>query len=350
MLSGWSKRVGILVAVLLVGPLVLAACGGSDDADASEPIVFADQTWESSLIHTRVAQFIVEHGYGYETDTIQGGTEPLILGLVDGEVDVIMEVWSENTPAYDEPLANGDIVKLGMNFGDAEQGWYVPTYVVEGDAERGIEPMAPDLKSVDDLPDYWELFKDPQDSSKGVLVNCMVGWTCAETNTTKLSAYGLDEYYNMLTPGSNTALAASLSGAYKKGEPWLGYYWEPTWVFAAFDLTKIEEPPATDECLESMDSGSTDVACGFSPEDIYVGASDDFKEDGPEEVVTFLENYHSTLDLTNAMLLYLEEHDATVENVAMWFLREHEETWTAWVPEDVAEKVKDALADLDSGA
>lgn len=37
------------------------------------------------------------------------------------------------------------------------QGSYVPRYLVEGDAERGIEPrLAPDLRSVTDLPRYVE--------------------------------------------------------------------------------------------------------------------------------------------------------------------------------------------------
>lgn len=351
MFRRWKHSIAVLMILVLM-TTVLAACGGSqedsvdaasDDSESKETIVFAAQTWESALIHSNAAQFIVENGYGYKTDTIQGGTVPLVQGLVNGEIQVIMEMWIDNSTAYDEALANGDIIKLGVNFPDTDQGWYVPTYVIEGDPERGIEPMAPDLESVEDLPKYWELFKDPADPSKGLLVNCMVGWKCADTNETKLKAYGLDEYYNVLTPGSNAALAASLVSAYKQGEPWLGYYWEPTWVFAKYDLTKLKEPEQTEECTNSIAAGETDVACAYKKVDVYVGVSDDFKENGPEEIVTFLENYQSSLEATNDVLLYLEENEATPEEAAIWMLKQHEDEWTQWVPDDVAAKVKAAL-------
>jgi glycine betaine/proline transport system substrate-binding protein len=51
-------------------------------------------------------------------------------------------------------------------FDDAAQGFYVPRYLVEGDAERGIEPLAPDLRSVSDLPRYAELFRDPSSPTR----------------------------------------------------------------------------------------------------------------------------------------------------------------------------------------
>jgi len=59
-------------------------------------------------------------------------------------------------------MARGTAIDLGPNFPDSTQGWYVPTYVIKGDKERGIEPMAPDLKTVEDMPKYWELFQNPQ--------------------------------------------------------------------------------------------------------------------------------------------------------------------------------------------
>ncbi|MEZ4570755.1 MAG: glycine betaine ABC transporter substrate-binding protein [Thermomicrobiales bacterium] len=48
-------------------------------------------------------------------------------------------------------------------------------------------------------------------------------------------------------------MATSLVSAYENGEPWLGYYWAPTWVFAVVDLTMIEEPEYTDECWAIQD-------------------------------------------------------------------------------------------------
>ena len=59
---------------------------------------------------------------------------------------------------------------IATNFNDNSQGLYVPTYVIEGDAERGIEPVAPDLKTVEDLAKYPELFQDPEDDRRAELL------------------------------------------------------------------------------------------------------------------------------------------------------------------------------------
>ena len=43
-----------------------------------DTIVFSDLNWTSAQVQNRIAQYIVEHGYGYPTDVIPGGTLPPI--------------------------------------------------------------------------------------------------------------------------------------------------------------------------------------------------------------------------------------------------------------------------------
>jgi ABC-type proline/glycine betaine transport system substrate-binding protein len=153
------------------------------------------------------------------------------------------------------------VIDLGPTFEKSTQGWYVPRYVIEGDTERGIEPLAPDLKSVFDLPKYKEVFADPEHPDKGLLVNCITGWKCAEVNKAKLHAYGLDDDFNVMEPGTSPALDAAIAGAYKKGKPVLSYYWEPTWLMGAYDMVQLEEPAYSDECwseIESVMAGDLD--------------------------------------------------------------------------------------------
>ena len=59
----------------------------------------------------------------------------------------------------------------------------------------------PGLVSVSDLPEYVELFSDPEDPSKGVIFNCIIGWQCEKINRAKWHAYGLFDTYNMVEPG-----------------------------------------------------------------------------------------------------------------------------------------------------
>lgn len=95
---------------------------------------------------------------------------------------------------------------VSVNFDDNFQGLYVPTYMIEGDPERGIEPMTPDLEYVTDLPEYWEVFQDPDDSSKGRIVGAISGWEVDQMLSDGIDEYGLDEYYNYFHPVLNQRL------------------------------------------------------------------------------------------------------------------------------------------------
>ncbi|MBE0467094.1 MAG: ABC transporter substrate-binding protein [Candidatus Desulforudis sp.] len=329
----------LVTLVLAVALLAGFGCAATDEA-AEEPdkgkIVFADLNWDSAMVNNRMAQFIIENGYGYETDTIFGETIPLFMGLRRGDIDVSMEIWVENQQeAYDEGIAAGDVIDLGTNFDDNFQGMFVPTYVVEGDPDRGIEPLAPNLRTIEDLPQYWEVFKDPEDPTKGRFYGAVPGWEADKILTQQLETYGLDEYYNLFRPGSNTALATSLVAAYEKGEPWFGYYWGPTWIFGKLDLTQIEEPPYSEELWQNF-------ACGFPAVNVNILVNKGLPDRAPE-VVEFLTNYRTNSDLISEVLAYMESEDADYEEAALWFLREKQEVWTQWVPADVAEKVRAAL-------
>jgi glycine betaine/proline transport system substrate-binding protein len=185
------------VVVLVFGISFLLLPFSSYAPAASKKLVLADVGWDSVQVHNRIAGFILKHGYGYEVEYMPGETIPLFAGLARGDIDINMEVWIANQKeAYDKAIKAGQVVDLGSNFPDSWQGWLVPTYMIKGDPKRGIKPMAPDLKSIEDLPKYWKLFKDPEDPSKGIFYNSVPGWECTKINTKKLKAYGLDKYYN----------------------------------------------------------------------------------------------------------------------------------------------------------
>ena len=335
-----KQKLGIKILMVALGALLLLVpfAGCAAEAPEKAHIIFADLSWDSAQVHSRIAAFILEHGYGYPpSEFVPVGTIPGFQGLVRGDLDVNMEVWVESMhEAYFKAIEAGEVVNLGSNFPDSWQGWVVPTYMIKGDPARGIEPMAPDLKSIDDLAKYWELFKDPEEPSKGRFYSCVPGWVCQETNEMKMEAYGLDEYYNIFLPGSDAALSGSMVAAYEKGEPWFGYYWEPTWVLGKLDMTRLEEPPYDEEVWD------TTKACAYSPGRVDIVATPGLLDRAPE-VVEFLRNYETTVAQNNKCLAYMQETEASTTETAMWFLKELDDVWTKWVPLDVATKVKAAL-------
>ena len=296
-----------------------------------ESVHFADLSWDSAQVHNQIAAFIVENGYGYpESEFLPGSTIPLFEGLARGDIDLEMECWVENQQeAYDKHIEAGKVIDLGDNFWDNWQGWLVPTYMIEnGDLPEGL--------SVSDMPQYWELFKDPEDKTKGRFYSCIPGWECEIINEEKFKEYGLDEYYNIFLPGSDAALNGSLAAAYSKEEPWFGYYWEPTWVLGKYDMTRIEEPPYDEEVWE------TNHACTYPPVHVNVVLNAEFAEENPE-LVDFLTKYATTTAQNNAILAYMRDTEASTKEAGIYFLKEYEDTWTKWVPADIASKVKAAL-------
>lgn len=323
----------IIFSTLLI---FLAAC--SSDADGKlDKIIFADAGWDSIRVHNFIAGKIIEEGFGYDTDVTAGSTAATVQGLREGDINVYMEIWTDNIKeVYEEAIDSGDIVRTSTNFADNDQGLYVPTYVIEGDPERGIEPMAPDLRTVEDLKKYPDIFPDPEKPGRGRIINGPSGWAVEETITQKFETYGLGETMENFIPGSDSAAVADLVKAYESGKAWVGYYWSPTWVTAKYDLTLLEEP-AFDQEIWDENRGTT-----FPPNDVVVAVHKDMPEQAPE-VVEFLEKYETSNDLTEEALNYMEEHDASAEEAAIWWMKEHEDVWTAWVSDDIAGKVKDTL-------
>ena len=254
-----------LIGIALVAPVAVAQeqdCNG-----LGREIVFAGLNWPSAQLQNQIAGMILQAGFGCEYTDIPGATIPMVQGLVRGDIDINMEIWFNTAPEmYFEAADAGDVLDLGMSMdGAGEFSFLVPRYVIEGDADRGIEAMAPDLKSIADLPRYVELFKDPEEPDKGRYYNCVIGWQCELINNDKMATYGLDEHFTNFKPGTGVALAASLIGAYEKGQPWLGYYWSPTWVLGTYDMVVLEEPAFSDDCWVDGDRG-----CAFPTSVLHV--------------------------------------------------------------------------------
>lgn len=319
------KSIALAATILIVLSGVAFAEGQGESGAEKQTVVFADGSWDSILVHNRIAGFILENGYGgYEAEYIPGDTIPLFNGLAAGDIDVYMESWHSNyLEAYNEKMEEGTIVNLGENLPDGPQGWWIPRYMVEGDPERGIEATAPDLVSVDDLPKYVHLFPDAENPGKGRILVGPPGWKATEISEGIMEEHGLYEDFTAFLPGSGASLAASMKGAYEAGEPWVGYYWEPTAIMYQLDMVRLK--------------GSE-----FPAADVDIMMNVDSAEELPE-VREFLERYHTSVQVNNEFLNVLDTEAENAEEAAVWFLKNREDVWTEWVSDEVAENVRAAL-------
>ncbi|HHU21854.1 MAG TPA: ABC transporter substrate-binding protein [Clostridiales bacterium] len=327
-----KKQLSIIILCIFLIAL-FSSC--SDKTESAGKVIFGDAGWDSMKFHNEVARLIAEAAYGFDTEVVSGSTAITYTALKSGDVHVYMETWTDSIATYADDVKNGNVIELSVNYDDNAQGLYVPRYVIEGDPGRGIEPMAPDLKTVEDLKKYSHIFTDPDDPSKGRIYGAISGWEVDRIMRNKFEFYGLGEFYNYIDPGSDPALAAAISAAYEKGEPVVAYYWEPAWITGKYDLVLLEDAPYDPDLYQLGQ-------CECPAIRITVSANPEFVEENPE-FCGFLSKYETSSALTSEALSYIQENNASYEAAAKWFLKEHDELLDQWLPSDKAELVRKQL-------
>lgn len=336
----WCIAVVLVIAVM--AGLCLSGCGMQENRGS---IAFANAGWDSSRFHNAVAGLIAEEAFGYTGWTETSGSSTVLAeGMKKNEIDVNMEAWTDNLATYDADIESGAYHELGINFDDNIQGFYVPRYVIEGDAERGIEPMAPGLKTVEDLRQYADLFVDEEDPGRGRLYGAIPGWDIDTVMYNKYLYYNLDETYNYFRSGSDASLSAAISAAYEKGDPIVAYYWDPTWLLGKYDMILLEDAPYDPIGFKNGETACPSVTVTVTVSNVFYDANPEFCD--------FLSKYHTSSALTSEALAYMQDTGADYNEAARWFLGEHPELLEQWLTAEQQEAVQDALAgngaDLDT--
>lgn len=303
-------------------------------------IVLAGLDWDSARFHNAVAARILQDAYGCDTTEIAGATIPLTNGLARGDVDIMMEVWRNSlAEAWVKAAETGRVRDIGPNFPDAVQGWYVPRYVVEGP-----DAPAPDLRSVADLANYTELFRDREEPGKGRFYNCLAGWACEIVNTRKLEAYGLADLYTNFKPGTGEALTAAVIAATRRKKPILFYHWTPSWLLGAIDAVKLDEPPFDAEAFDALRRPDAPLPNGvaYPVASVAIGVNSDFANAAPE-LISMLTAYETTSDLVAGALLAMEQDKLSAEEAADGFLKANARLWQGWMPAPNAARLSAAL-------
>lgn len=335
------KRNATLLFVVLFGLLaIVGGCSSSGEETKTVTITATDNGWDSQMLHNEIAGLIVENAYdGYRFEVSTGSSTMNWQEIIAGDVDLDIESWTDNVATYEDDKAKGDIIDVGILVHDSAQGLYVPRYVIEGDSERGIKPVAPGLKTVEDLKKYPDVFPDDEDPEKGRIYGSLPGWMADEILYKKYEYYGLDEDFNYVRLGSEATLFASLTAAYNLGEPWVGYCYEPTWVTGKLDLVRLEDAPY-DPALY------VEGKCSFPEQELKIVSSNKFADKAPD-LLEFFKKYKTGSELVSQALAYLDDTGASHKETALWLLKENDHLLDEWLPAENAQKMRAYLDGID---
>ena len=339
----WMRAACVAFATASIWPV--AAHAGSW-CSSGKPVHFAGVTWESGSFTSEVLRFITEKGYGCTTDSVPGSTAATETALSRNDLQVWSEQWTGRSEIIAKAVADNHVKLIGDTLpGGTNEGWFVPEYVVKGDAKRNIKPLAPSLTSVADLPKYKDVFQDDEEPGKGRFLNCPSGWDCERVNRRLLTVLKLDDTYTDFRPGTGAALDAAIASAYERGKPILFYYWEPAALMAKYKFVQLKMPPFDQKCWETLraDNSASQCASSYLVSHLKVGVSTPFYQAEPELMTTY-SKISFPMDFLNKTILDMTTKKIDGPTMAKQFLRDHPEMWKAWVPNDVAQKVQAALA------
>lgn len=214
-----------LIAVLSLS-LVLAACGGGDDADekategndndgettvelGQKDLTIPYVAWAREAISTHILAALLED-VGYNVNVTQVEAGPMWASVADGSADFHTSAWLPATHAEYWEQYEGDIVKVNEVIDKAPLALAVPEYVE-------------DVNSMEDLKDNTDFGESVDyeiigiDGGAGIMSNTKAA----------LEEYGLDKW--TLTESSESAMLTELKNAYDNEEPIIVPLWKPHW-------------------------------------------------------------------------------------------------------------------------
>lgn len=306
----------LLLTMLL--SLVVAACA---PAAAEKPtIVLAENPWDGSSLNTAVAKLLLENEMGYPVEVTlldEGATWPAIAA---GDVHANLEQWPSGHGADIETyIDTGQIVDAGELGVVGKIGWWIPSYMLD---------EYPQLAT-------WEGFRDPEiaalfataeSGDKGQLLIGDPSYVSFEEHI--INNLGLD--FQVVTGGGEAALISAVESAFSRQEPLLFYWWTPHVIQAKFDLTRIELPPVTDECLDAQANNPEAVDCDY-PADVLLKIAWPGLKDLAPDAYQFILNFNYTND-DQVQMLGLVDEGNSIDEAAQTWIDEHESVWRAWIP------------------
>lgn len=316
----------VLAGVLLVA--VVAACGddlsSSTDGGAAtsgKAITLAVNPWTGSAVNAAVAEVVIEANLGTPVEIIKLDENPTWVGLDDGTIDAVLEVWPSGHAADYDTYITGKktVVDLGKLGPSAKIGWYVPKFIVDAHPELAT----------------WEGFKDPElaklfaTAESGDLGQFTMGDPSYVTYDEQIIAnLGLPLKY--VVAGTEAALLTAIDTSIADQKPVLVQFWKPHWKQLEVELVEVKLPDITPECEASLAAADGLYACDYPVDELYKAANAGLATKNPK-VSAMLAKMTLTTEQQSEIAGYVDRDGMTAEAAAKKWVDANPDVWKAWL-------------------
>ena len=325
-----KRAISIVIVAVIMATVTITGCAGEE----KPTITLVQSDWTSQVICTEIMEQIITEQLGYATETVLLTPSLTWPTMEKGDVDLATEIWLPERQSEIQPYLDRGTLELGeVNFAGGS-AWVIPRFVVEGDPARGIEPMAPDLKSILDLKDeeeggkgYWKLFENPEHPGLGELVGGAPGWADDITDRSLILGYDLPLWRSNQT---EALMCARMIAADREGEPLLMYIWYPHWLFEAVDLIELSFPNPYDPSTLNKERVKP-VQSGYESDyrTIHTIVRAGLKKDAPD-VYRLVKNFSIGTDINN-LTLRVDVNGEEVSVVAADWIIKNQDKIDQWL-------------------
>jgi len=290
-------------------------------------IAIADLTWTGATAIGHIIQAIITGPMGGEAEIIKGASDGSIIfasmdkgdGSIDVHPDIWMPVQSNNWEKY---IEENNTVAINKPY-NGTQGMFIPYYLKDK------------ITSFSDLanPAIASMF-DKDGNGKGEYWAGDTSWTSTKIWQVKFKSYGLDELWEPEIVSDET-FKNQLKIAYDNQKPILFYYWTPEWIFAAYDLSQIEEPLVSEGCkVLNLDHQNwleaSTFSCKHTDAEVWIGHSKSLEDRNPA-VARMLSNIALSPETINEWTLKIGRDGENPINVAESWVAKNIELVNNWI-------------------
>ncbi|SDO19976.1 glycine betaine/proline transport system substrate-binding protein [Lutimaribacter pacificus] len=315
-------------AALALGIVPMAATA----QDACGEVSIAKMNWAAADVTTNIAKFLLEQGYGCDVSLVNSDTIPAITSVAEnGEPDVVTNLWLNSAgDAYTKLESNGTMKRLTsvLEPGGVE-GWWIPAALAE---------EHPELTTIEGIMENPDLVGNRFN-------NCPDGWGCRVVSDNLVRALDLESSgIEVFNHGSGETLASSMGAAVTDGDAWFGYYWGPTVPMGKYDMTRVDLGDYNEEAFQNLQNPDTPdpQVSDFPAAPILTSVTTAFAESNPE-VTEFFTNMTFETSMMSGLLAWQDENNASAEEVAVHFLSENPDVWSAWINDAAKENLSALL-------